>query len=466
MKRLTAIILAFFIAILLPFTASAAPSDDFETHLTSLENHVQSGQLAQSLQAAQSGQPDDWAAIALARDGALNQENQAAYLGKLRSETNLSGTALEKVIIALKALKQDPTDFNGRNLISELGRDTSVNTPSADIYALIAFNKYEDRLPAGAVNTPASLIQKILSQADQDGGWGYAGPPADVDTTGAALAALAPYQNQADVKEAINKAVEYLASIELPDGGFSNYGENSDSTAEAVIGLTSVGIDPTSGQFDKGGKNPLNNLYTFQSGDGYVWQKGDAEDPYTNEEVLEAFVAYKVFLSGGKLFVFPVAASSAPAVKTPAPVKTQPMSQSSLGKKTSSKKSVVKIIPKTSHPAANQKTLPIQKIPSAQHTTSTVLVSTAASHPAAEKTKNSPVSKTKVSNNRPKTHKSVKKHKTTQQAQAAGSKKDHLQTKAAQSTVVNPIILISGTIVTALGASALIFRKAIWRRRA
>lgn len=466
MKRLTAIILTLFFAILLPFTASAAPSDDFKAHLTSLENYVQSGQLAQSLQTDQTGQLDDWAVIALARNGALPQENQVAYLNKLQSETNLSGTSLEKVIIALKALNQDPTNFNGRNLISELSRDTSLNTFSADIYALIALNTYEDKLPADAVNTPASLIQKILSQADPDGGWGYAGPPADVDTTGAALAALAPYQDQADVKDAINKAADYLARSELPDGGFSNYGENSNSAAEAVIGLTSVGIDPTAGPFDKNGKNPVNNLYTFQSGDGYMWQPGYPADPMTDDEVLKAFVAYKTFLSGGKLFVFPAAASSVPVVKVPAPVKIKPSPTSSgPSKNTTSKKSAVKISSEPSHPAATRKTSSVQKTPSAQNTTSIGFASTAASHPAAKKTENSPDSIAKASGTQPKMHKTVKEHKAVQQAQAAGSKKNTLQTEATRSTVVNPIFLIIGMIIVLLGAVALIFRKTIWRRR-
>ncbi|TGA99879.1 hypothetical protein E4665_02720 [Sporolactobacillus shoreae] len=461
MKRYTTIILAFFLAILFPFTVSAATPNDFETHLTSLENYVQSGQLTQSLTDT-TGQLDDWAVIALARNGVLTQENQDAYLSKLQSETNLSGTSLEKVIIALKALKQDPMSFNGRNLIGELSKDNSLSTPSANIYALIALNTYEDKLPVDAVNTPAGLIQKILSQTDQDGGWGYAGPPADVDTTGAALAALAPYQSQADVKNAINKAVQYLAGSELPDGGFSNYGENSNSAAEAVIGLTSVGIDPTTGPFDKNGKNPVSNLYTFQSGNGYMWQSGYPEDPMTNDEVLKALVAYKTFFSGGKLFVFPKAISSDPVVKVPAPVIKPSSETSGISNNTSSKKSVVQVTSETSHLAGTRKTSPVKITSVVQNTTSTVPASKAAVHSALGKTEKSPDSKAKVSGTQPKTHKAVKKR----QAQATRNKKNTPQTKATRSMAVNPVFLLTGIIIFLLGAAALIYRLTIWRRRA
>ncbi|MDD9147534.1 hypothetical protein OYT88_03065 [Sporolactobacillus sp. CQH2019] len=456
MKRLTALISACLIVILLlPVTALAAPSDGFAARLAGLESHIRSTQLAQSLQ---SDQPDDWAVMALARDGALSRADQAAYLSRLQSRKDLSGTALEKAIIALKALKQDPTNFYGRNLIGELGRDTSLNSAnsfSADIYALVALNAYEDKLPAGAVNTPANLIQKIVSRADPNGGWGYMDPPAtikaDVDTTGAALAALAPYQNRPDVRNAVNKAVQYLARVELPDGGFSNYGENSDSTAEAVIGLTSVGVDPTAGKFDKQGRNPLNILYTYQSGKGYRWQPGFSEDPMTNDEVLKAFVAYKVFPGGGKLFAFPTAKAAAPVEMKPA---------SGLGQETASGKSAA-AVPSAIASSSARKAVTAGKVSSTRDTIPTVPFSEIASHFAAEKTGSGLLSKAESVNTRPENKIAEK----SPLAAAAGNKENTAQTQAAQSTAVNPVLLIIGILVVLLGAALLIFRKAIWRRR-
>ncbi|WP_010632794.1 prenyltransferase UbiA [Sporolactobacillus vineae] len=484
MKRFTAIILTFLLAILLPFTASAATGNDFQQHLTSLESHVQSGQLAKSIKA---GQLDDWSLISLARDNVLTQENKNSSLKLLAERTDLSGQNLEKTIISLKALGQDPSRFNSQDLTAKLAGDTSLKGIYDDVYGLIALTG--SKVPADAVNTPDKLIDTILKLAAPapngggGNGWGFDPATPDVDTTGAVLAALAPYQSEPKVSEAINHAVDYLAAVKSPDGGFSNYGENSNTTAEAVIGLTAVGINPaTDPRFNKNGKNPLTYLYPYEKPDGdYYWSASYPGDPVvSNDEVLKAYVAYKVFLSGGKLFVFPAATASAPVVKTPStnepaqqPAKTSTTSSGAAATpKTASKQTTSAVASKTSQPVSASRAvtkLASAESPAAQQPVSGSAVSTTAAAPETSALSGSPAAvsaKKQTPEKRSAKKKAEVKQASSKQASAPGNTKSAPQTKAVRSTRVNPVILIAGIIVALLGAAALIFRKMIWRRRA
>jgi Predicted solute binding protein len=478
MKRFTAIILAFILAILLPFTASAATPARFENELTSLTNYIQ-----------QSGQLDNKSVNALARDGALTATNREAFIKQLQEQVSkeqeqdtLKGNKLASIIIALRALNQNPEKFYGLNLINKLSEDTSFSSVYDYIYSLIALTSLDTKLPSNAINTPDTLIHELLLRESSSltvpklYGWGYSQTP-DVDATGMALAALAPYRNQPDVQKAIDKAVYYLEKSELPMGDFTDgYEENSDTTTQAVIGLTSVGVDPTSEPFNKNGKNPLNSLFTYKIGNGYKWMLSDSqESPYSNIDVLQAFVAYKAFLSGGKLFVFPAAPASAPVVKTPAPNQPQQTTEQGMkpaGESTTTKTATVKVAAKPSQPASASKAatkLASAESPAAQQPVSGNAASTTAAAPETSALSGSPaaVSAKKQTPEKHRTSKkSAVKQSASKQASASGAKKNTPQTKAVQSTGVNPAILIAGIIVIVLGATALIFRKAIWRRHA
>lgn len=482
MKRFTAIILAFILAILLPFTASAATPNDFETNLSNLEKHIQSGQL------------DNKSVNALARDGALTAANREAYIKQLQEQVSkeqeqdtLKGNNLASIIIALRALNLNPENFFGLNLINKLSEDTSFSSVYDYIYSLIALTSLDSKLPSNAINTPDTLIHELLLRESSSltiprlYGWGYSKTP-DVDATGMALAALAPYRNQPDVQKAIDKAVYYLEKSELPMGDFTDgYEENSDTTTQAIIGLTSVGVDPTSEPFNKNGKNPLNRLFAYKIGNGYKWMLSDSqENPYSNIDVLQAFVAYKAFLSGGKLFVFPAATASAPVVKTPStnepaqqPAKISTTSSGAAAtSKTTSKQTTSAVASKTSQPVSASRA--VTKLASAESPAAQQPVSGSAASTTTAATETSALSggpaavsaKKQTPEKRSTKKKAEVKQASSKQASASGNTKSAPQTKAIQSTGVNPVILIAGIIVALLGAAALIFRKKIWGSRA
>ena len=86
------------------------------------------------------------------------------------------------------------------------------------------------------------------------------------------LSALAPYQDRADVKPAVQKAVAYLYNEQLENGGFSADGqENSNSAAQAIIGLSLV-KDVDQNRLHKA----VQNLLSYQLPNGeFKWLPGD-----------------------------------------------------------------------------------------------------------------------------------------------------------------------------------------------
>ena len=84
------------------------------------------------------------------------------------------------------------------------------------------------------------------------------------------------------------------------DGTFSSVGiKNSESISQVIIGLCANGIDPTSSDFTKNGKNLIDALLTFKSDDGgfkHIYE-GNSNGKAT-EQALLALEAYKELKNG------------------------------------------------------------------------------------------------------------------------------------------------------------------------
>lgn len=84
------------------------------------------------------------------------------------------------------------------------------------------------------------------------------------------LQSLEPYQDEEDVKEVIDKGVEFLADIQDDDGGYTAFGaKSSESISQTVIALSAVGVDCNEDErFQKDGKGLYDTLMTFYQKDG------------------------------------------------------------------------------------------------------------------------------------------------------------------------------------------------------
>ena len=87
-------------------------------------------------------------------------------------------------------------------------------------------------------NKDGELEQKyldyIVEKEKDDGGFSLDdnATNGDVDLTAMTLQCLKPYQDENDVKEAIDKGVEFLADTQDDDGGYTAYGAKSSESTD------------------------------------------------------------------------------------------------------------------------------------------------------------------------------------------------------------------------------------------
>src|SRR5699024_11914027 len=95
-------------------------------------------------------------------------------------------------------------------------------------------------------------------------------------------------------------AIDFLSDFQNDEGGFTESfvgGTSSEATAQAIIGLTAYGMDPTHEKFTKNGNNLIDHLLTYQNEDGgFSHLIGDPTNDMATEQALQALVAYDFFL--------------------------------------------------------------------------------------------------------------------------------------------------------------------------
>ncbi len=254
---------------------------------------------------------DDWLALGLNKVGKNVPEG---YLSKLEQRVKAATkngvldlgnpTEYERLTLAVLACGGDPTNIAGQNLIEKIYNNNNMSDQgiNAYVFGLIALQAGNFNIPNNAVWTKEKLINKILSYQEDDG-WSYGGGSADPDMTAMAISALAPYYStNTDVKSAIDIAINRLSQIQdANDGGFASYKtKNSESCSQVIIGLCANGIDPTTDdRFTKNGKNPMDALLTFATGDNKGFGHADNNiNAMGTEQGLEALAAYKLFKLG------------------------------------------------------------------------------------------------------------------------------------------------------------------------
>lgn len=169
------------------------------------------------------------------------------------------------------------------------------------IFALIALDSGHYDVPAapeGAKQTSREALVAYLLDAElPEGGWTLSGDTADVDITAMALQALAGYRSKTEVKNAVDRALDTLSTLQLADGGFGSWGTvNSESCAQVIIALTALGIDPTTdSRFLKHGLSPLDALCAFYADGGFRHSRDGAVDAIATEQALCALTAYYRF---------------------------------------------------------------------------------------------------------------------------------------------------------------------------
>lgn len=255
----------------------------------------------------------EWRVIGLARGGQpvpeAYYETVIQYVSEYADGNNRlhrnKSTENARVILALTALGKDVTDVSGKNLLSGLNEMAYIGKQGINgtIWALIAFDSHGYAVPAGDVSRE-KLVQTILDARCPDGGWSLAGTASDPDMTGMALTALAPYYAaNADVKNAVDKALDWLSGAQRADGTFGgSEGITCESLAQVVTALTTLGLDPENdSRFVKNGVSVLDALASFYvAGGGFRHELSGDRNMMATEQGYYALVAYYRFLQKQK----------------------------------------------------------------------------------------------------------------------------------------------------------------------
>ncbi|MBU0612359.1 terpene cyclase/mutase family protein [Patescibacteria group bacterium] len=205
----------------------------------------------------------DWTALAFSSND--EHKDQKDKLIKYLSENKPKGELLtdhERHAIALVALGLNPYNTNNENYIKKItdsfdGKQFGdANEDNDDIFALIVLQN------AGFTQEEKIIsenISYILSKQRKDGSWDES-----IDMTGAGMEALSNYKEIPEVKNALERAKNFMKQSQKDDGGF----ENVSSTAWAMQGILAIGEKIE--DWTKNSNSPLDYLAEKQDTDGGI----------------------------------------------------------------------------------------------------------------------------------------------------------------------------------------------------
>lgn len=313
-KRGCSLLLALVLALgLVVQTQAASSTPSLSQALTGTAQYVY-----ETVKAPQVGSiGGDWAVLGLARSGytvpaQYYRDYSAAVEAYVKACNGVlhekKYTEYSRVILALSSIGKDARDVAGYDLTKALGDydQTVWQGVNGPIWALLALDCRNYPMPqnpqAKTQATRQMYVDYILSCQLPGGGWNLTKTgTADPDLTAMALQALARYQDQTNVKQAVSQALTCLSRLQNPDGTFSSEGvANGESCAQVMIALGELGISLEDARFVKNGRTLLDGLLTFyRPGQGFVHAvSGDGANQMACEQALMALAGLQRAQSG------------------------------------------------------------------------------------------------------------------------------------------------------------------------
>lgn len=241
----------------------------------------------------------EWQIPAMVRTGKITETQKEKALEKVKGNIQNGyeySSQMAKDIFVLSALGENPQEFCNYDLVNEmLGKGDYIGSCNYEVWILSAATKGNYTIDEDNKVILETIYEDILACQNENGGFAYypGGSWIDVDITGMALYALSSYNNDDKTLEAINKAKDYINSSKDAEGKFSN----SNTTAMAILGLSSVGEDVSS---------LVEDILTYQMEDGqFKWMHEEAEGNYlATEQDFYALVQSEAAKNGADLFDF------------------------------------------------------------------------------------------------------------------------------------------------------------------
>lgn len=300
-KKLWAVCIAVILAV--QTAVSSAAAADFSPQLDEIFGYITQKRGADGYYDGLHAGEADWYAFCRARlygTESGSEEFIESVEDKARSMLESTGfvppTDLQRTALLLSAYGRENAELlDAAVFFSENLDRQGLN---AYIWALIAATGAE--VPENAINTPDSLIEKLLSVQLSDGGFNLFGEGADTDITAAAIYALAPYSDRERVKPALESAEAALSALQCESGGFMSVGtENCESAAQAVIAFSALGY----GVEDERVSRALSAIMEYRQADGgFAHLIGGNTNAVSTAQALEAFTAVELAGHGLSLF--------------------------------------------------------------------------------------------------------------------------------------------------------------------
>lgn len=209
---------------------------------------------------------------------------------------DVKSTENSRVVIALTSTGRDPRSVAGYDLTEPLRDFDYVKKQgiSGVIFALLALDS------CGADDSGeirAKCVDYLLKRELNTGGWTLGVGAADPDITSMVIYALAGY-GAAD--SAVSRGVDTLSGMQLDNGGYMSMGSaNSESCAQVITALSSIGIDAaTDERFIKNGNSLLKAFLDYRAGDGFAHISGAGVSRMATEQGAYALVAYNRYKTG------------------------------------------------------------------------------------------------------------------------------------------------------------------------
>ncbi len=260
------------------------------------------------------GGQGEWSVLSLARNDRLSEETREIYLENLKARAQEKNgvlstrkyTEYSRTILVLTALGENPQSFAGYDFAAPLEEFENVCAQGINgpIWALLALDSGNYEFCAensskvqGEKTTRDGLIDYILEHKLADGGWSFFEKPDDM--TAMAIQALVPYYNRAEVKQAVDDAVDLLSTMQEEDGGFGLSG-GAESISQVMIALAALNPNLLQDErFVKNGNTLLDALLRYQTEDGSFRHRLDGKaDGIATDQATLALTAYQRAMCG------------------------------------------------------------------------------------------------------------------------------------------------------------------------
>ncbi|MCA9349899.1 terpene cyclase/mutase family protein [Candidatus Saccharibacteria bacterium] len=280
-----------------------SPISNIDCQLLDATNYLSTQQSTATGEITGFGGNSDWASIGLVTAGLdpasfsyQSSPTIVQYLASNPLDPASSATTIEKRILAINALRQDPQNFYGINYLdqllgsyqaNQLGDPTLLNDDIFGIMALLGSNQ----------TTQIALLDSLnylVDNQEPDGGFGYSlSSGSDTNDTASALVALISSQRAGlthpNLDQVIAGAINYLIPSQNLDGGFGYLpGDPSDgsSTAWGLIALNAIGTIQDVQAYQGLASQWLIDNQLSDGGFGYLAEYGS--DTYTTSHALIA----------------------------------------------------------------------------------------------------------------------------------------------------------------------------------